>query len=275
MKTLLLLCSAFCSLTASAQYYYKDVIGTSESNTLMQLYKTGKVNRVSLVSYDGDNTRNEGLQVSQVFNGSTGILRTTTQSGMEDASVLTSFTDAYGRVVKTIDSNATSISTTEYSYRPDGKLLVVRSVSSDAKASFQITEEHQWQYEGDRISGMNRIRNGKEKTEVRFVRDEQGNIIEEHSQRNGVKQEPVYYYYNDKNQLTDIVRYNNKAKRLLPEYMFEYNTAGQVIQRITFPANSSEYIIWRYQYNPQGLRIREAIYNKQKELTGKVEYSYQ
>lgn len=275
MKTLLLLCTAFFSLPAGAQYYYKDIIGTAESNALMQLYKSGRVSRVVLASYDADNTRSEDLAVSQAFDAATGTLRTTTQSGMDGASVLTTYTDANSRVIKTVDSSATSISTTTYAYRPDGRLLTVTAVSSDTNGGFQLTETHLWQYEGDRISGMLRIRNGKDTTVISFVRDENGNIAEEHSQRNGLKQEPVYYYYNDKKQLTDIVRYNNKAKRLLPEYMFEYNDAGQLIQRITFPANSSNYTIWRYQYNAKGLRIKEAIYNKQKELTGKIEYSYQ
>ncbi len=272
---MLFLCTTLFSLTASAQYYYRDIVGTGESNSLIQSYKTGKVSRVALASYDAENTRSEDFAVSQVFDGTSGTLRTTTQSGMNEASVLTSYTDAAGRVIRTVDSSATSLSVTEYAYRPDGKLLTVKSVSTDARNGFQITEEHQWQYEGDRISGMLRIRNGKDTTQVSFVRDEQGNITEEHSQRNGLKGEPVYYYYNDKNQLTDIVRFNNKAKRLLPEYMFEYNDRGQVIQRITFPPNSSNYTIWRYQYNTQGLRTKEAIYNKQKELTGKIEYSYQ
>ena len=56
--------------------------------------------------------------------------------------------------------------------------------------------------------------------------------------------------------------------------MFEYSPANQVIQRITVPANSSEYTIWRYQYDSKGLKTKEAIYNKQKQLTGKVEYQY-
>lgn len=275
MKTIVLLCAAFCSLNASAQFYYRDIIGTQESNQLVQLYKNGKVSRVSLLSFDGNNTRTEGLSVAQQFDGANGVLRTITQNGEEAPSVLTSYSDAAGRVIKTVDSSTASISTTEYQYGPDGRLASVQLVSSDASGAFRLTETHQWQYEGQQVKSMIRTRNGKEVTAIHFIRDEKGNIIEEHSTRNGVKLEPVYYYYNEKNQLTDIVRYNNKAKRLLPEYMFEYNDKGQVIQRITFPANNSNYTIWRYQYNPQGLRIREAIYNKQKELTGKVEYNYQ
>jgi hypothetical protein len=64
------------------------------------------------------------------------------------------------------------------------------------------------------------------------------------------------------------------VNKLLPEYMFEYSPANQVIQKITVPANSNNYLIWRFQYNNQGLKTKEAIYNKQKQLTGKIEYQY-
>jgi YD repeat-containing protein len=56
--------------------------------------------------------------------------------------------------------------------------------------------------------------------------------------------------------------------------MFEYSASNQVIQKITVPSNGSQYLIWRYQYDERGLKIKEAIYNKQKQLTGKIEYLY-
>jgi YD repeat-containing protein len=56
--------------------------------------------------------------------------------------------------------------------------------------------------------------------------------------------------------------------------MFEYSPSNQVIQRITVPSNGSQYLIWRYQYDERGLKIKEAVYNKQKQLTGKIEYQY-
>jgi hypothetical protein len=56
--------------------------------------------------------------------------------------------------------------------------------------------------------------------------------------------------------------------------MFEYAPDGKVIQKITVPANSSDYLIWRYQYNSNGLKIKEAIYDRHKTLNGKIEYQY-
>jgi hypothetical protein len=53
-----------------------------------------------------------------------------------------------------------------------------------------------------------------------------------------------------------------------------------VIQRITVLSNirydtkAPDYLIWRYGYNEQGLKTKEVLYSKTKELKGKIEYSY-
>jgi hypothetical protein len=274
MKTLTFIICLFTSLLVQAQYYYKDIIGTRETAELIKQYKNNKVSKVVLNSFDAENTKNDDFYVEQVYDPSIQVLRTVTRSGISDASVLVSFTDNSGNVVKTIDSSQTSISTTVYNYNLEGLLLTVKSSSSDTSLKSLQTEEHIWQYEQGKVKGMLRIKNGRDTTVVSFKFDEAGNISEELGIRKGVQSEPVYYYYDSNNRLTDIVRFNTRAKRLLPEYMFEYSPANQVIQKITVPANGSEYLIWRYQYNSNGLKTKEAVYNKQKQLTGKIEYEY-
>jgi hypothetical protein len=122
---------------------------------------------------------------------------------------------------------------------------------------------------------MLRIKNNTDTSYVSFKLDDAGNVSEEQSVRKGIKTEPVFYYYDAQKRLTDIVRFNNRSRRLLPEYMFEYSPANMVIQKITVPANSSDYMIWRYQYDATGLKVKEAVYDKYKQLTGKIEYVYQ
>ncbi len=268
--TILLFIGSF----VQAQYYYKDIIGTKETAELIKNYKLNKVAKVVINSFDAENTKNDDFFVEQVFDPSTQVLRTATRSGVSDASVLISFMDGNGNVVKTIDSSETSVSTTIYDYNPDGLLRTVKSSSTDTSSSVAQTEEHIWQYEHNKVKGMLRIKDSKDTTTVSFKFDEAGNISEEHSIRKGVQSEPVYYYYDSINRLTDIVRFNKRAKRLLPEYMFEYSPTNQVIQKITVPGNGSDYLIWRYQYNSNGLKTKEAVYNKQKQLTGKIAYEY-
>ena len=75
--------------------------------------------------------------------------------------------------------------------------------------------------------------------------------------------------------MTDIVRFNTKAGRLLPDYMFEYSANNQVSQKITtLSAGGTGYLIWRYAYDDRGLKTTEASFNRNKEMTGKIKYSY-
>lgn len=273
MKYLLLSFLLFSARVGSAQYYYKDIIGTGETAEMMRTYTANKIKKVVLNSYDADGTRNADFVVTQVFDGN--ALTTSSKSGDEDASVLTSYVNSQGQVIKTVDSSDALISTTTYTYNDKGWLTSVLSVSADLSRSFSQTELHRWEYNDGRIARMVRIKNGSDSSNVQFKFDERGNVSEEQLVRRGVKSDPVYYYYDAQNRLTDIVRYNNKVKRLLPEYMFEYSANNQVIQKITVPGNSSNYLIWRYQYGADGLKTKEAIYNRQKQLTGKIEYIYQ
>jgi len=274
MKLLLASVVFLASLSASAQHYYKDIIGTQETSGIMKAYQSNKVNRVVLTSYDENNTRSDDFFVEQQFAPAARTLKTTTRSGVAHESVLISIIDDNGNVIKTIDSSDIVISITTYNYNPAGQLVSVISSSSDSSGKTNESEQHLWQYNNNKVARMLRIKNRIDTTYVNFKMDEVGNISEEQETRKGVKSEPVYYYYDASNRLTDIVRYSNKAKRLLPEYMFEYSPSNQVIQKITVPSNSDNYLIWRYQYNGQGLKTKEVIYNKQKQLAGKVEYQY-
>jgi hypothetical protein len=85
----------------------------------------------------------------------------------------------------------------------------------------------------------------------------------------------IYYYYDDRKRVTDIVRFNLKAKRLLPDVMFEYDDKDRVIQKITTTSSVNlGYLIWRYIFDDKGLKSKEALFNDDKQLTGKIEYSY-
>ena len=274
MKSFFLFFSLVMVSVVDAQYYYKDIIGTKETSDLIRSYRTNRVSRVLLNSYDAENTKNDDFYVEQVFSAPNQYLKTITRLGDANESTLISYTDANNNVVKTVDSSETITTTSVYKYGADGLLESVVSISSDTARSNQA-EEHRWEYKDNKIARMLRIKDKKDTAYITFKTDDKGNIIEEQSIRKGISSEPVYYYYDNSNRLTDIVRFSNKAKRLLPEYLFEYSPSNQVIQKITVPANSSDYLIWRYQYDDKGLKIKEAIFDKRKQLTGKIEYLYQ
>lgn len=274
MKVLSLAVVLIFSSTAFGQYYYKDIIGTRETAGTIKAYQANKVSRVLLNSFDEDGTKTEDFYVEQVFSPAAQTLQTITRSGVSEESTLTSYINSQGQVVKTVDSSVSMISTALYQYDSEGRLVSLISSSADTSRRLNEQEEHRWVYQDGRIDRMLRIKNKVDTAVVSFVYDDKGNIVEENSVRKGIKSEPVFYYYDAQNRLTDIVRYNNKVRKLLPEYMFEYSSSNQVIQKMTFPANSSEYLIWRYQYDERGLKVKEAVFNKKKELNGKIEYIY-
>jgi hypothetical protein len=274
MKTLLATFSLLFYFTASSQHYYIDIIGTKETSGIMQAYLKNKVRHVVLTSYDETNAPIKDFYVEQEFDEANRVLKTITRSDVAHESTLLSYVDANNLVVKTIDSSDIIVSNTTYNYDALGRLLSLTNSSIDSSGKSKETEQHIWKYNDNRIAGMLRIKNMKDSSFVTFKLDENGNVIEEQETRKGIKAEPVYYYYDANNRVTDIVRYNKKAKKLLPEYMFEYSPSNQVIQKITVPANSDNYLIWRFQFNNQGLKTKEVIYNKQKQLTGKIEYQY-
>jgi hypothetical protein len=272
MRAFLATFTLLVSFSASAQYYYKDIVGTRETAELIKSYKNNNVARVVLTSYDEENQLIKDFVVEQEFKAP--LLRTRTRSGLTHESTLTSYINENGNVVKTSDSSAVIVTTSSYEYNPAGKLMSVNTSSRDSSGNSVQSEQHLWLYENDRISRMLRIKNKVDTTYVSFKYDERGNIIEEQSTRKKITNEPVYYYYDAQDRLTDIVQYNKRARRLLPEYLFEYSSNNQVVQKITVPSDSDNYLIWRYLYNAQGLKTKEAIYNKQKQLTGKIEYQY-
>src|SRR5258708_5578382 len=101
-----------------------------------------------------------------------------------------------------------------------------------------------------------------------------GNIREKRTRRNKVDMPAIYYYYDPENRLTDIVRYNIKAQRLLPVNIFEYQTGERPVSMLVVPEGSNDYQKWIYQYDDKGLKIKESCFNKKRELQGRIEYSY-
>ncbi|RYY41295.1 MAG: DUF4595 domain-containing protein [Chitinophagaceae bacterium] len=271
MKFLLSLLLASVSLASSAQYYYKDIVGTRETNEQMKRYRALAVRSVVVTSFDADGSKSDVLAVQQEFSGN--VLTTSTALD-SNYTVLRTYLDEQGRVIRTTDSSEATRSATTYMYNAAGQLERALNETSDSSGKFVQREEHRWEWSGNRPLRMVRIKNGSDSTEVRIVVDDKGQVSEERFKRNAMPEEVLYYYYNDAGRMTDIVRFNEKAKRLLPEYMFEYDDAGRVVQRITVPANNSNYSIWRYQYDERGLKTREALYNRYKQLTGKIEYQY-
>jgi hypothetical protein len=278
MKTpLLILFTLFLQL-ANSQYYYNDIIGAKAHSDRMKDYVTNKVKTISAVGYDKEGAKTTDFNEVQEISIGTDIhtLKVATRNGQQIARKTYQF-DPQFRLTSLIDSSGPIKSISIYRYNNSGNIISIKTSTDDADSSeFSESEEHQWIYNSNgKPEKMWRILNGKDSTEYRLTIDEKGNAADEQLYRRGTGINPVYYYYTDNNLVSDIVRYNTRAKRLLPDFMFEYDENGRMLQKITTLSTiRPDYLIWRYAYNEKGLKTREALFTKDKTLTGRIEYQY-
>lgn len=259
-----------------AQFYYKDIVVTRETTDRWKLYKAASVRSVQLSSFESDGQPSDGFEGDQEISGDYSLISTHTKSNRSADSRLMAWYSAVGFPTRTLDTSDTYSSTSEYQFDPSGRLMGITNISIETDNKVQAVEQHLWHYDADgKPASMWKITNGTDTSFVRFVRDEKGNIAEEHVTRNNVALPTVFYYYDADNRLTDIVRYNSRAQKLLPDYIFEYDASGRIASMLMVPEqNSPEYQKWIYEYNAKGLKTKESCFNKRKELMGRVEYTY-
>ena len=269
------LASLMLCLPVYSQFYYKDQVATMDIISRFQLYKINKVNEVKLNSFQGEEPVTEGFVCEQKVNPAKNQLVTYTKTADAGESYLTAIYNNDGLLARATDSTEETVSTSNYSYDAN-KRLVELSIQTKARDnSSQSSEKHIWEYnaQGKPVK-MIRTRNGRDTTLVRFMLDENGNVIEEEAFKQGVSEGKVYYYYDDKHRLTDVVRYNVKARRLLPDYIFEYED-DELSTMTLVPEGSDDYQKWYYTYDEKGLKQADFCYNKKNVLLGKIEYKYQ
>lgn len=262
------------SFTANAQYYYKDLVVSRQTMEQMRRYKEQKIRNVSVTSYESNGERTEDFFGSQTLADNYTRINTMFKTAISGESGLTTFFDSKGNLVKTIDTTDGAGSVSEYFYNENGMPVKIVNISTSA-GDHKEKEEHNWFYNSDgQPEKMLRIKNDSDTAYIDFVTDENGNVAEENSRRKGVALTSFYYYHDNKNRLTDIVSYSQKAKRLLPLYIFEYKEGVMPSSMLIVPEGSDDYQKWYYEYNDRGLKIRETCFNKRKQLLGKIEFGY-
>ena len=271
----LFFCLALSMQAAKAQFYYNDIVLTRQAREKWKIYQQAKVKSVNIMSMDAANEPAEGFTCEQQTGPDYAEITTHTKSSLTSESWSFAHYDAAGFLRSNLDTSANFQSNTAYTYDDRGLLVSLTNTALSTNTDLKDVELHQWVYDPKgNARSMLKVKNGHDSTLVEFVREDNGQIAEEHATRNGQKLPVIYYYYDSAGQLTDIVRYNEKARRLLPDNIFEYDVHGQVASMLTVPQDNKGYQKYIYQYNEKGLRIRESCYNKQKELLGKFEYQY-
>lgn len=273
-RSICILYSLFLTLPAISQYYYNDIVATKETNAICEVLSSNKISQVSAISLGYDNIPDKDfLYLKRIQNNGT-IIRTESKIAEGNISNSTAFY-SNGRIKKITDSSDKVLTTTLYDYSETGNLNSISIETDDDFMNSHLEEQHLWHYdEKSRPEYLFIVKNKTDTTQVNFIQDEAGNTGEEQWLKKGKRIETYYYYYNANHQITDIVRFNLKAQRMLPDFLFEYNEAGWVIQAIQVSQGSSDYTIWQYIYGADGLKQKDVLRNKQKELLGRIEYSY-
>ena len=263
-------------ITGTAQFYYKDIVSMQQTTALQQTYKTQKIRKVVLNSFDPGDQPSPNFICFQELTPTFNIIKTYTQSAASMQSVLVSQFNGNMQLIKSSDSSNTSLAVTSYLYNEKGWLTELNIITQSYAYKQSEQEKHVWIYTEDgRIEKMLRIRNTMDTVTVTFKCDESGLPVEEEWFNKNGQSTTLYYYYYENKRMTDIVKFNERAKRLLPEYVFEYNAAGQLSQMLTVQPGSSNYLVWKYTYNEKGLKEKESCFDKQKSLLGYVTYRYQ
>jgi YD repeat-containing protein len=263
------------SQSCPAQYYYKDLVLSGQTGARWKSYKENKVKNVTLTSFERDEQPSEGFECGQEVSGDYSRITTHTRSASSSESWLIAQYSPAGLPLKIVDTSDTYNSTSEYQYDAAGRISSISNTSLETDNRVRDLEVHLWQYDNKgKPSGMLKIRNGTDTTYIRFVTDEKGNIAEERATRNKAELPTVYYYYDADSRLTDIVRFSARTQRLLPDYVFEYESGDRLASMMVVQEGGSNYQKWLYEYNDKGLKINESCYNKQKQLMGKVHYQY-
>ena len=260
----------------NAQYYYKDIISTNETNRQFQNLMANNVLTVTATGYDTKGIKDPDYSEVQQVIREMNALKTITNNSLSAPGTLLQIFDNNNRLIRVSDSAADLVSITSYRYDNAGRIIEIKNTAIDSSKTINENEVHKWIYdESGKLLKMLRILNNIDTLEYRFTLDEKGNVMDESSYKNGNTGEMTYYYYDENYRLSDIVRYRKKLNKLLPDYLFEYNERNQVIQKITTLSNLNlGYLIWRYAFNEKGLKTKEALFNKDKFMTGKIEYNY-
>ena len=274
MKILLALSAVLFSGVGYGQYYFNDIVATQQGNQNYQILRTNKVKKVIATSFEQDNTPTEGFLLSQTLSidGKKLVTQSGTISGKKNQ--VTSFFEL-GKLKKTQSFSNGIDNKMEYAYNEKGQLKQLILNSGDTSVKYKSNETREWKYlaNGQLLSVL-KIKNNADTTEALLVLDEKGNVVEEHWKKKQKEIDTYYYYYNTANQLTDIVQYNTRLKKLVPVYVFEYDTNGS-IQQMTQLSLGGKYLVWKYSYNNKGLKLMETCFDQENKILGKITYQYE
>jgi len=257
-----------------AQFYYKDIIGSKQAASDMNIYKQAKVKMVKFKSFESDGSPTEDFfcerRISKNYKKSTLYSR----SAINGKNLMEAIFDNNGNLILTYDSSEIFATINQFFYDDKNRLIKTYSYanSNDDDYNNSIKETHDYFYDNqNQLISMKVIKNNNDTTLILFSADEKFNVNIEKNTKTGAI---FYYYYDEANRLTDITHFNETKNKMIADYTFEYNDQNQIIQMISTEEGKNDFFVWKYKYE-KNLHIADRIFNKDGDLVGKMEYQYQ
>ena len=274
MKWLLFVCTLFLGNTLWGQFYLNDIIGLKDSQEKYLLMRKNKIKKITANSIEADGSSTKGFILNQELQTDGKKMVTEIANFSSPLEKITNFYEL-SKLKRTIVNRSSIETKTDYKYDEKGFLNKIISTTVDSLQKTPISETHLWHYQpnGTPIR-MIKWGDGIDTVNIEMLVDSTGLIIEEYWFKKGKKIETYYYYYTN-NQLTDVVRYNIKANRLIPDFVYEYNQQNQLTNMVQVSFNGSAVIHWSYTYHINGLRETETARDKEKNIIAKITYSFE
>jgi hypothetical protein len=241
------------------------------------LYKSlleNRVNFVSATAYNVDGELDAAFKFRKQVRKAGSEVWTELTIGGEGANY-TKETYTSGRLYSITDSSGQEVVHTAFVYNDRSLPVQVLMSYSNEMMDTKSEEKRLWQYENDLPISMQFVGVGGDTNFVLFKTDSSGKITDEIWQQGGTQTEHYFYYYNDQGLLTDIVRYNARAAKFLPDFVFDYDKEGRLIRLIQFDIPGANRTTWLYNYDARQLKTSEIIYDKDMQEIGRVVYTYQ
>jgi len=256
-----------------AQFLYRDLISVGQANEEMATYKKGGIKNIKIKSLEPNGEESEGFFCEKKISKDFKKTSLYTRTGNEGKSLMESFFNKEGLLIKTYDSSEIVVSRNEFFYDNNNRLSSTLSYSKSNDDDFvnEITEAHVYRYNEDGIPvSMLRIKNQTDTIVILFSPDENNNVGIEKETKNGSK---YYYYYDENKRLTDVVHTNEFKQRLVADYVFEYNEEGKISSMTTTEDGNDNFTVWKYDYENH-LKVKERIFDRNGMLMGKIIYEY-
>ncbi|MBU3745169.1 MAG: hypothetical protein FGM61_11605 [Sediminibacterium sp.] len=261
--------------SVNGQYYFNDIVANAQTHQQYKLLRAARVKKITGYSREaGLDTGGDVLFTQEVsMDGKRITLYSQEQNGK------TSRTITYynmGKLVKSESGNKNTQTTTQYTYHESGMPSRIQTTTRDTFLASTNTEIHEYFFKKDSTPDFAYIiRNTIDTIQVYFTTNEQKQVLDETWKRKHKEIEKYYFYYDNKKQLTDIVRFNSIANKLLPDFVYTYNEAGNISEMMQVPRSGNNYVVWKYTYNEKGLKLTDNCFSKNKTLLGSLAYVYE